>query len=225
MPSLHVAANEQVFEELCAEDSAWLTLAAEAYQKLKQGFYGPKMTVDALGQNYMLPSLAEAYAFAQLWYMLWAGELAVTRLAIGQEPFADADVDGNDEVLQQLSRTSGVRCSARFWGGLADDDGYVRIEQPIWLELVNFSGEKVQDGPDGLDYPLEVGYQLWSKTLHTLRTRGKLARWPYGSRDVWLLMVPGEVYDYWQERLAEMVLGKAEAARGDISARPSGVDV
>lgn len=213
MPSIHVAANEQVFEELCAEDSAWLTLAAEVLQKLKKGFYGPEVVVDALGQNYMSPSLAEAYAFAQLWRMLWAGELAMVRLAIGREPLPDAEVNGNDGALQQLSKMSGVRCSAQFWGGLADQDGFIRLEQTVRLELVNFSAQEVWDGPDGLEYPLEVGYQLWSKTLHVLRTHGKLARWPYGSKDVFLMMVPPEVYDRWQASLALRVLGIPVRAR------------
>jgi hypothetical protein len=214
MPSLHVAANEQVFDELCAEDGAWLMLAAEVLQKLKKGYYGPKAMVDVLGQNYMSPSLAEAYAFAQLWHMLWAGEVAMVRLAIGQEPLADMDVDGNNGALQQLSKTSGVRCSAQFWGGLADQDGFIQLEQPVRLGLVNFSVQEVWDGSDGLEYPLEVGYQLWSKTLHMLRTHGKLARWPYGSKDVFLMMVPREVHDRWQGYLALRVLGIPVDARG-----------
>jgi hypothetical protein len=219
MPSLHVAANEQVFEELCAEDSEWLTLAAEVLQKLKQGFYGPKAIIDALGQNWMSPSLAEAFAFAQLWRMLWLGEVVVARLAIGREPLADVDVSGNNEALQRLGQTSGVRCSARFWGGLADQDGFVRLEQTVRLIAVNFSDQEVWDGPDGLEYPLEVGYQLWSKTLHVLRTHGKLARWPYGSRDVFLMMVPESVHDRWQASLALKVLGLPENGTEGVGAR------
>ena len=211
MPSLYQTVNEERFRDLCSDSREWLTLAAEVLQKLKAGFFCPKEVVDALGQNFMSPSLAEGYAFLRLWAMINTNELAIGRLHLGRQPVADRFVAENNEAIGRLADTSGVDCEAVFWGGLEDSDGYVRLGQEIALDLLGTKSEMLIEQPGGGDFPLEVGYQVYSKTLHQLAFHRKLARWPYGSSEVFLLEVPRAVHDRrWNTVLDKLGVGRGE---------------
>ncbi len=198
MPSVYTQASERIFDELCEEDSQWLTITAQTAIKLRKGYYEPHGMIDALGQYWGMPSLPEVHSFMQLWQHLHEGDIAVTRLHVGRAPLKDAEIEGNNEILQEWVRRFGIRVEAEFWGGLADNDGYIQVLEPIKLDTVNVSDMRItveHGGAESLAYPLEVGTQSWSKTLITLRTQGLLARWPYHSEDIWLFLTRREVRD------------------------------
>lgn len=203
--SIYEQAAEHVFEELCAEDSRLLTMAAETSQKLRCGFY-QKDIVDALGQYHFPPPLWETHSFMQLWHHAHGGDVALAKVRIGHCPNKDADIEGNNNILQELARNSGGYLAAEFWGGLGDHDGQVEVLKPLLFDTMNTPQDSIEYGGHNSDsFSLEVGTQSWSKTLHMLRVNGTLARWPYGSEYIWLFVMRSEVRDKMQARIVQVL--------------------
>jgi hypothetical protein len=209
MPSVYESAAMRLFDENCEQDSQWLSIAADTSVKLRQRYYSREV-VDALGQYFMSPPLHEVFSFLQLWTHLHTGEVAAVRLYMGQTPFADSNIEANNAALQKIEKCSGIRCRAEFWGGLSDSDGFIQVEEPIELSTISLEIPNVtieHGGADSLSFPLEVGYQAWSKSLVTLRQVGLLARWPYDSKDLWLFKIRDEVRTAMQDRIVGMLTG------------------
>ena len=209
MPSVYESAAMRQFDENCEEDNHWLSLVANTSVKLRQRYYSREI-VDALGQYFMSPPLHEVLSFLQLWTHLHTGEVAAVRLNIGQSPFADSNIEANNAALQKIEMHSGIRCNAEFWGGLSDSDGFIQVGEPIELSTLSLEMPNVvieHGGADSLSFPLEVGYQSWSKSLITLRQLGLLARWPYDSNDLWLFKMRDEVRAGMQDRIVGMLTG------------------
>lgn len=115
--------------------------------------------------------------------MFYQNKIASRRILIGCEPFADAEVEKNQQALQQIEEP----VSATFWGGTQNEDGVLTICREISAEFIGLNAPSPI--PIQGSYPLEVGYTNPQKTLHYLRTGPGLARWPYGSQDIYVMHV------------------------------------
>jgi hypothetical protein len=160
-----------------------------------------KWLTDAFGQPFGGWNAGQ-YAYLHQLYQFWAiGELAVTRLPIGCTPYADRQRERNQAALNALSVIEGPEDPGVTAGVDADQDlspygdGWFTWSNEIVL------GMRIKDepaaeawayvnplGPTGV-VPLEIGYTDTQTTYwHLLRGFG-LARWPYGSESV-ILLVP-----------------------------------
>jgi hypothetical protein len=75
----------------------------------------------------------------------------------------------------------------QFWGGNRDEDGEITVDYPIELSVTTMHGIEVTKLVSGR-FPLEVGITSVYKTIAHLSAGAKrLARWPYGSDDIYLL--------------------------------------
>ncbi len=138
--------------------------------------------------------LYDAWCFAQFHYKLTTGAIARTRVSIGIAPFADNKVDENDLALSNLP----FPFSGSFWGGTQDQDGLIKWNTPILAETSECKGgNDVNIDDDIIQYwvippgilPLEVGYMDCSKSyFYQVSGKQGVARWPYGSRDIHLLL-------------------------------------
>ncbi len=139
----------------------------------------------------------EAFAFSQVHYMMCCADIVMARVKIGVTPCKDREIGLMNDLL---GKNLWEPFSAKFWGGTQDEDGVFKIEKPIEFDMAHWkTHEQVIKAVSG-DFPLEVGYTSGMKTLHTLRTRGRLARWPYDDEMIYLLYTDKISYpDYGNE--------------------------
>jgi hypothetical protein len=135
----------------------------------------------------------DAWVFAQIHCMSKTGDLQILRVDLGHSPAGDKAVVQNNAALAALP--SPFR--GDFKGGQRDSDGDVTWDEPI---LVN--GDRWEPG----QAPLEVGTTRCATTwLHLCRYRW-LARWPYGSTDVYVMQWKREAWTASSERVAKKIL-------------------
>jgi len=142
---------------------------------------------------------AELYAYARILCMIYEGQLTIVTIPFGEEPFQDHCIDENNLALSRLP--DGI--TAKFTGGLSDDDGIVRWSVPLSLNMfVDGKEYKSTLTPDGYPpyAPLEVGYTSFVTSFNHLLEVGILARWCYGSDSIRLIHYTGklmcELIDY-----------------------------
>ncbi|ROR38175.1 hypothetical protein [Kitasatospora cineracea] len=113
----------------------------------------------------------QVWALAQIHMWICDGLLKVFRVEVGATPGADKDREGN---------------RAKLAAGLPEN---------FTPEV--YPGPGHSDAGDGIltwreDHftwlmPLEIGYTMASRTFIHLHDHGVIARWPYGSEDVWVM--------------------------------------
>ncbi len=141
---------------------------------LCKGAPGEISAIDLLWQNY--------YKYDQLghtinlWW-LWVGVVThpktlSSRFSVGGPPEGDKAEEANNRLLKQASGPF----EAKFIGGPGDSDGYVLPGK-----------ESIH--PQGA-IPLEVGSVAPATLLHHILRGGTFARWPYGSRFVYIFELP-----------------------------------
>src|ERR1044072_3983302 len=119
----------------------------------------------------------------------WAspyGRAGVCRLSIelGAHPGRDKDQAGNDAKLKELPSPF----SASFEGGAGDCDGWFSWGQSVTVHHHMGEGEHLTVRYPASGVPLEVGRTEPETTVWHLRRDGGVARWPYGSSCVTLLL-------------------------------------
>lgn len=119
-------------------------------------------------------TIYEAMPVAAFHSLIRAGEAIAFRVDLGTDAFRDQDRIRIRECLSGLPKPF----SATFVGGSEDSDGYLWWAHSIALEGDN--GRTIRLAPRKV--PLEIGYTLGASSLTHLRRQGGLARWPYGSR-------------------------------------------
>lgn len=209
--SYYDLAAKRHLDELVEEHPETLSVAYDALHKLKNNFF-PKDIVAALGQPYRPISMAEALSFAYLWRDICLGNLAACRIDLGIGPLKDKFIEDNNERLQRAKKC--INCDIVFWGGLDDDDGFVSILDPIVLATMNTPRREITYGGGvSQTFPLEVGHQSFNKTHLTLTSHGLLARWPYGSRYLWLIKRTDESLDLLNAKFFALLFNTAPAAK------------
>lgn len=194
-------ATREAYMESARTIDGYALFIATIEERLQQGWYDQK-AVDAIGQVghwKQRIDAVEAYAFVKVWYAWSTNNVVATRLYIGQGPERDSEIDENTAILKRLPEMCGLNCEARFWGGTQDEDGCVLIQDSVVLTGGSSDRYEEELRPP-TDWPLEVGSQRFCKTLMALNTVGKLARWPYGSRDIWLFSLSESGWQQWRDR-------------------------
>lgn len=218
MTTLYGKVTQEIVEELIKEDAEWLPFLYDVREKVKSGFYSPDV-VNALGQYFYSPELEEYYSFIQLWHHMFAGDLIAARVGVKKGPLKDKFMEANAAVLDAVTW---VDWEAAVWGGTQDEDGFINLKSPLVFMSFNLPQMSyVHDENDIVSFPLEIGYQTWSKSVHYLRTVGRLARWPYGSEEVWLFKMRDEVRRAMEDGIIER-LGIKRSAVGELVVASTG---
>ena len=133
-------------------------------------------------------TIVDAYAFGEVHAGIMLGNIVMAKICLGFEPGRDKDIDGNNEKLKKIFSPF----SGKFWGGTQGEDGRIDISGEIDLSGKNIETNKKISIKTSGSFPLEVGYTSAVKTFFSLCAEGgvgRLARWPYGSPDIYLLMM------------------------------------
>lgn len=178
---------------LMAEDQEWCSVLSQALQQLKEGFYVQE-EVDVILQEWPGHSydIYDAYALSQVRASILGGQIGTAKVDLGATPRADFEVAYHNRMLTHSP--DGI-FSGRFYGGSADQDGEFAWKHSIDLTVQRYDAatnallEETCVPIDARSVPLEVGYTKGSRTLlHLMQERG-LARWPYESAWLHILVV------------------------------------
>lgn len=191
MSTLHKTALEKVVNERMI-DPAYAQALSAYLGNMKAGKYSPLLINAVVQKNWHHGSvnLYDAHAFMQIHGGLCDGTIASCAIPVGEVPGADRDVSGNNEKLSKLP----AGFSARFdpdYGRGADSDGRI-----AWDFELGAHSTRILDGGEHENLkvwispgkaPLEVGITEASRTLLHLGERGRVCRWPYGSKEMLLI--------------------------------------
>jgi hypothetical protein len=194
--TIHEEAAELLLDEMLSDDRASAVLNATV-RKFRQRDYDPRY-VTAIGQMRQDPAywpLPQVAAYLSIHAGINSGEYALFTVATRGEPGPDADRDGNAAKLANLKRPFAAHLDMAQ--NAADQDGQffwnkdVRSTRSTGLPAIN----GCESVPVTIPYrlypamaPLEVGTTLPSRTLAHLRVEGRVAHWPYGSRQMTVLV-------------------------------------
>lgn len=180
--SLHDHVDEQMTEP------GFGPVIGDVLKKIRSGWF-PKWEIDCVLQKHVpWYDLYDAYAFAQIHTMMWSGEVVVVKVAMGDEPFPDACIKQNDAVMKKMVRPF----VGNFYGGLRDQDGWVEWTEPVFgteffVDDEDVEHKRLVEIPVG-GVPLEVGSTYAARTLGHIYSDPGVARWPYGSKDMWIMV-------------------------------------
>ncbi len=150
-------------------------------------------------------TVEDAVAFMLVHAHLHMGKIAKADIDLGCEPFSDKEIEKNDTALKNglekisalgplpfnpndpMSERVTCKFSGEFWGGLADEDGFVEWKDnaKFWIFKEGKSDHTTKIA--GRRVPLEVGYTMPGRTLAHLRSDRAIARWPHGSKILTIL--------------------------------------
>jgi hypothetical protein len=178
--------NKDRVDELM-ENPEWMSVLADCIKRMRSGFYKEEH-IDLICQKwerFKNFDIYDAYPFIQVHIALCSAEILCARLYVGGGPAPDKDVERNNQLLHSAL---GHPFSGEFWGGTQGEDGYIEVHEPVEFDMKNLqTGELVTRRFSGR-FPLEAGYISAAKTQHyLLGPQARLARWPYGSPEIWLL--------------------------------------
>ena len=138
-------------------------------------------------------------AFVQIHSLIGAGDVAYTCISTGGTPGPDADRVGNSRKLDDTIEP--FRAALDMSQNRADSDGVLRWHEPLKISRstgAHFYPSACRRGQYSLvtyptirepgSAPLEVGDSWPSRTLLHLWEDGAVARWPYGSKLIWLFV-------------------------------------
>jgi hypothetical protein len=188
-----------------ATDSRWGPLLQQVREKLLRGDYGK--LADVVFQNGRNSIATEdVFGFAQVWAHLHMGHIGVCTINLHELPGSDADVLGNQSKLNENIHPLFQAIVDPARGGLGGDDGTLSWDQPIELTrlfLNEESGECRSEAwlcePQAIS--LEIGTTNISTTLMHLRGRMGVARWPYGSEEITVLVSHSTLHDHVHKRM------------------------
>jgi len=184
----------EILEERCAkhlssEPDLAKTVAQVLTRLRKREIYEQEL-VDAIFQKWdRFPiNFTDAYGFVMAYTEILQGWWRIARVTVGAEPTKDAYTEINNERLKGL----GPQFGAEFWGGKGDHDGEFWWHNHLHLGGYVLKGNELGEGPRVTVEPgkisLEVGVQEVGKTLEMMRTQRAIARWPYESDCIWVLV-------------------------------------
>jgi hypothetical protein len=201
MTTIYEYAEKNVCDE-ALKDPAWKTVLSDVYIRMMTGFYDQKI-LDVILQKYRCNyDIYDAYSFTLIFSAIFTGDVAIMELNIGEKPFADKEVKKNNETISRVEKielleniNSGIQENTgkifrgEFWGGLADSDGIIEWKKSIRMHKFSEDGSSTIINVPGRSVPLEVGYTSGGRTYNHLFSEHGLARWPYESTNVTLLVL------------------------------------
>jgi hypothetical protein len=120
----------------------------------------------------------DAHCFLHMWSKLHRREIVCIPYGLVPPPKGDKNKEFNNGVVSTLQPPF----SGEFFGGTGDDDGYISWDVPL-----DAGGGLTEPIPPSI-LPLEVGYTAaWTTIRHCFCATG-VARWPYGSNRIYLLI-------------------------------------
>lgn len=136
------------------------------------------------GNQFIAYSLADAFVYDYVKIRMDLSILLFLQIPTISPPFGDKKVDKNNQILAALPKP----IKGEFFGGAGENDGYIKWEEPILMNVMKITeegeliGAKVVVQPTQI--PLEVGYTSSGTTwAHLIRARS-LARLPYGQNRI-----------------------------------------
>jgi hypothetical protein len=193
--SYHDAVRNGIDQALNEEPASlavyWNVLQQMIAGEYRQG-YVDVVVQKALNQRY---DIYDAWVFAQIHCMSQTGDIQILSVELGHTPADDKAVTKNNAALAELP----APFQATFHGGLDDFDGEVTWNEPVITRAGRWSPGVA---------PLEVGTTRSATTWLHLCQRRWLARWPYGSPDVYVIQWKPEAWQASTERTLEKLLPK-----------------
>jgi len=187
-------------------DPDWLETVAMYLRNMRNGVYS-KDAIDVVFQNWDRfgeYTFVDAVAYMLIHTDIHLGKIAKTVIDIGCEPSSDTDRDSNSAALMKglesinawgttlfdpNSTEAKCRFFGNFWGGSADEDGYIEWDgnASFWIFKDGKCDHDIKI--PGRRVPLEVGYTMPGRTIAHLASARGLARWPYNSKIITILVV------------------------------------
>lgn len=199
---------EQAIERLFVKQPESALIAYTCLNKIRSGFFD-RAWVDVVMQPYWRTGYISAYdawIFALVNAEHHSGNLLISIIDLDEMPFGDGFTQENQGISDNLSDVHWHLCDGKgdrlidcpagmlaggFTGGdTMPGDGFISWTRPLEA-CAPYSAElheetQVQYIPPSTAV-LEVGYTAAATTFCHLSTSGSLARWPYGSRQIWIL--------------------------------------
>jgi hypothetical protein len=197
--TIHERAARAVLDRMLTDEGTAAVLA-RTRRRLAQGTQFDPGYVDAIGQMHRSRPGAwpphQAAAFLQMHTRTGSGLYAIVRVEVGTAPHADAERDANASALNDLPEP--FVADLDLGQKAADEDGTLHWTQDITairctgvVQLMNCAAQVPVTMPAVVapgSIPLEVGTTLPSRTLLHLVEDGGVARWAYGSTDLYLFL-------------------------------------
>jgi hypothetical protein len=156
--------------------------------------------VDAVGQMHRIKParwpVHQVAAFLDIHAAIGAGRYAMVKVEVGETPRADAERSANAAALADLPEPFTAELDAHQ--NAADEDGTVAWSDsivatrstgvPYTAGCAAPESLTVPTTIQALSVPLEVGTTMPSRTLLHLEEDGGVARWAYGSTDLYVLL-------------------------------------
>ena len=189
MTTIARQASQDSFNDAVRNDRDAYLIVQDYKNKLHQGYYdsAPHHFQSVFIQKYMPIDEVDAYMFARMWQWFCIGAIMIHEIEIGYEPVSDDRISEMNDILQRLP--SGY--SAKFWGGKADCDGWIKSSSPLMLPD-NLNGGMYYHN---MQFRLEVGYCMPETVYLHLAFAQCVARWPYGSKHITLLVLHHKIWD------------------------------
>lgn len=140
---------------------------------------------NAIGQPWRAAwTLGQTWSYARVYHLLRTGSVVRVRVNVGTVPRQDRFRAENGAALSDLPEPFVASVCQEQNGG--DCDGDFAWAGPIQLSQGWDGG--IADMPAFDQVSLEIGSTSASRTLLHLVETGCVARWPYGSEDIWLFV-------------------------------------
>ncbi|GAA3155551.1 hypothetical protein ACFQ0X_44150 [Streptomyces rectiviolaceus] len=199
MTTTHVRGARAVLDRLLTLEPTAAALV-RTRNRLASGGHFTKGLVDAVGQvHHRAPGrwpVHQVAAFLDIHAAIGAGRYAMVQVGVDTMPRPDAERAANAAALVDLPEPFTAQLDQDQ--NAADEDGMVEWSEAI--VVTRSTGVPYTAGcavPESLtiptavqpmQIPLEVGTTLPSRTLLHLEEDGGVARWAYGSTDLYVLL-------------------------------------
>jgi hypothetical protein len=199
MSTSHERAARAILGRMLMDEGAAAALVRTRRRLAEKGSF-EQAYVDAAGQMRRSTPRTwpphQAAAFLQLHAMTGSGRYAIARVEVGSTPKADAEREANADALVGLSEPFIAELDREQKA--ADEDGVLHWTQEITatrctgaVQLMNCGVKDPVVAPvmvQPCSVPLEVGTTMPSRTLLHLVEDGGVARWAYGSTDLFVFL-------------------------------------
>jgi hypothetical protein len=178
-------AAEKAAERLLSQEGGG-RLIATVQQGMREGRWDPNYQA-ALGQPHYGWTPGELYQFALLHTATHLDDLARVRIEVGTDPYRDACREENAAALADIAEP--FVASLDMHQKTAEGDGKLWWTEEITLSVTEGGVDTEATIPacrNPVGVTLEVGSCNASTVRWHLAQHGAVARWPYGSEEIWL---------------------------------------
>jgi hypothetical protein len=198
----HQQIREAIDNMLIADSDRIAPVMYRYLGRLREGAFAHDI-VDAIVQktNRNPLDIYDACIFAQIWLGLQEGHIVLFRVGVDYPPFPDAQTKDINLVLEKLSEARmGIShptlqapllrfdgcLRGEFIGGTSIKDGIFTWTNDIPTITEMADGNRLEATVPRRTVPLEVGTTQSATTVYHLTREGCLARWPYGSKMIYV---------------------------------------